>query len=268
MANKGTSEPKVLGEVKRQMVISQLSRQVTAGVTVSDQDLQQAFDQRRDKLATPELREIHNIVLRSKSEADDVAAQLAGGANFEQLAQQRSADASTKDQGGNLGLVAAAELDNAFATAAFSAPVGAVFGPVQSQFGFNVGKVVQSQPPAPADFNKIKEPLRQQLVGERVEAKWQDFLTGEIKKAHVVYGDSYRPADPDSAAPAPADQPGPAQSGPPAPGGQSAPGAEPAPGGQPAPGAEPAPGAPAAPPAAGEPAPAAGQPAPGTAPPR
>ena len=234
LANQGTSEAKVLAELKRQMVLQQLITQVTAGATVSDQDVSQAFDQRKAQLATPELRDIHNIVVRTQIDADQLVAELRAGGNFEQLAQQRSLDDSTKNNGGDLGAVSAAQLEKPYAEAAFAAPVSGVFGPVQTQGGYNVGKIVTVQPPAPAVFDKISDQLRQALISEKSTAVWTAYLGDLIKQAHVRYADNYRPADPD-ALPAPAGPPGARQGAAPAgqagaPAGQ--PGAQ-APGGQP-----------------------------------
>ena len=220
LANQGTSEGKVLAELKRQMVLQQLITQVTAGVTATDQDVRQTFDQRRDQLATPERRDIHNIVVRTQQDADDVVAQLNQGANFEQVAEQRSLDDTTKGKGGDLGPVAAADLEQPYAVAAFAAPVGAVFGPVQTQYGFNVGRVIQSFPPGPAVFDQVKGPLLQRLISERSAAVWSGYLAGLIKDAGVRYADAYRPANPD-ALPA-AQQPAPTGQGVP-PAGQGAP---------------------------------------------
>jgi peptidyl-prolyl cis-trans isomerase C len=265
LGNQGTSEAKVLAELKRQMVLQQLVTQVTSGVTVSDQEVQQAFDQRRAQLGTPELRDIHNIVVASQVDADQVIAQLNSGANFEQVAQQRSMDDSTKGKGGDLGPVSAQDLEPQYAAQAFAAPVGAVFGPVQTRGGFNVGRVIQAQPPQPAVFDKIKDQLRQRLISEKSATVWGSYLTDLIKKAGVRYSDTYRPADPDAlpsaGQPAPgqqgapaAGQPAPA-AGQPAPAGQ--PGTAPAPAGQPAPAVQPG----AAPAPAGQPgAPAVTQP--------
>jgi peptidyl-prolyl cis-trans isomerase C len=198
LANEGTSEQKVLNELRRQMTLTRLTQQIAGDIKVTDQDVKQAFDRRRAKLGTPELREIHNIVVQDRAAADDIVNQLGTGTNFEQLAQQRSLDGSTKDQGGNLGQVSAEQLEPGYADVAFKAPVGSVFGPVQTQYGWNVGKVISSQPPTPADFDKVKDALRQQLFTERALDKWNKFLSQEIKDAGVVYAPEYRPADPDA----------------------------------------------------------------------
>lgn len=201
LADKGTSEPKVLAEVKRQLTLKLLYEQVTSDVTVSDADVRQTFDQRKAEFATPERREIHNVVVQTKEQADAVAAQVKAGAPIETIAQQQSIDDSTKASGGNLGLVSAAELQKSYADAAFSTPVGGFFGPIETQKTqgtvFNVGKVVQSQPGAPADFDKIKDGVRQLVISERGSARWHDFIVGELEDAKVVYSDKYQPPNPD-----------------------------------------------------------------------
>ncbi|WP_051342270.1 peptidyl-prolyl cis-trans isomerase [Pseudonocardia spinosispora] len=219
MAANGTSEPKVLAEIKRQMTVTQLVQQVAAGVQASDADVKQYFDSHKDQLATPERRDIHNIVVKDKAAADQIVAQLNTGANFEQLAQQQSMDTSTKDKGGDLGPQPAQQLEPEFAKAAFSAPLNGVFGPVQGEHGYNVGKIAEILPSTPANFDQIKDAIRQQVIAERGSEKWRQFLEDSIKSAKVVYADEYRPADPDSLAPPPgADgQPAPAPAGQPEP---------------------------------------------------
>ncbi|MBA2324532.1 MAG: peptidyl-prolyl cis-trans isomerase, partial [Pseudonocardiales bacterium] len=212
LADKSTSEPKVLAELKRQITLKQLFDQITSDITVTDEDVRQTFDQRKAEFATPERREIHNIVVKTKEEADALAGELKAGGNLEALAPRRSIDGSTKDTGGNLGLVAAAELQKSYADAAFAVPIGGIFGPVETVRNsgpmFNVGKVVRSQPGAPADFDKIKDGVRRLVISERAEAKWRTFMEKTIKSADVDYAEAYRPADPDALPPPPNSGPG------------------------------------------------------------
>ncbi|MCU1679979.1 MAG: parvulin peptidyl-prolyl isomerase [Amycolatopsis sp.] len=201
----GTTEQAVLVEIKRQLAVNQLFEQVAGTPAVSDTDVQTAFAQRKDTLGTPERRDIHNIVVSSKAEADQAVTDLKGGATFETIAQQRSLDASTKTSGGDLGAVSASQLDQTYAGAAFTTPMNTVFGPVQTQYGWNVGKVVSVMAPIPAVFDQVKDNLKQQLVLEQQLGKWRGWLGDTIKGADVKYADVYRPANPDAA---PDGQPG------------------------------------------------------------
>lgn len=201
LSDKATSEPKVLAEIKRQMTNKQLFAQVAGdGPPITDDEVKQAFEARKAEFATPERREIHNIVVKTRPEADALLAEIKAGGNFEALAAQRSLDEITKGNGGNLGLVMAQDLQKEYSDAAFSAPAGTVIGPLvtQQKSGptFNVGKVVQIQPSVPADYEQIKEGVRRLLAAERADAKWRTFTQEQIKAADIEYADKYRPADP------------------------------------------------------------------------
>jgi peptidyl-prolyl cis-trans isomerase C len=207
----GTSEAAVLGEIARQLAISQLFDQVTTDVTVTEDDVRAAFAARRDQLGTPERRDISNIVVATREQADVVLRALADGADFATVTRQHSLDASTRDTGGGLGQVAAGELDGGYAEAAFAAPEATVFGPVRTEHGWNIGRVNTIVPGAPGVFDQVSASLRQSLEMEKAMVVWRDWLSTRIRDADVRYADEYRPADPDSA---PAGGPGAPQVGP------------------------------------------------------
>ncbi|SFB53491.1 peptidyl-prolyl cis-trans isomerase C [Amycolatopsis marina] len=192
----GTSEDAVLDEIKRQLAVSQLFDSVTKGSSVSDIEVADAFAQRKEQLGNPERRQITNIVVRTKEDADQVLADLNAGTPFETLVAQRSLDGATRDKGGDLGQVTAAQLEDGYAKAAFAVPAGGLFGPTQTTHGWNVGRVRQVLPPQPAVFDQVKDQLKQQLVLEKALATWREWLGAKLVGADVRYADAYRPADP------------------------------------------------------------------------
>lgn len=198
LGNVGASESTVLDEIKRQLRVSDLFDRVTRGVTVSDQDVRDAFAKRKDSLGTPERRDIHNIVVGTPDEANQVMDQLRSGASFESVAQQRSLDGSTRDNGGDLGQVSLSQLEGDYGKQAFATPPNGTFGPVQNKYGWNVGKVEQILPPSPAVFDQVKDTLKQQLQLERSMNVWRNWLGNQIEAAHVQYADQYRPGSPDA----------------------------------------------------------------------
>ncbi|MET7995873.1 peptidyl-prolyl cis-trans isomerase [Amycolatopsis sp. NPDC005232] len=192
----GTSEDAVLDEIKRQLAVSQLFDSVTAGSAVGDDEVSDAFAKRKAQLDTPERRQLTNIVVKTKEDADRVLADLNAGTPFETLVAQRSLDGATRDKGGDLGQVTAAQLEDGYAKAAFATPVGGLFGPVQTTHGWNVGRVRQVLPPQPAVFDQVKDQLKQQLTLEKALATWRGWLGSQLTGANVRYADAYRPADP------------------------------------------------------------------------
>lgn len=199
LGNAGASERDVIDEIKRQQSTAQLLDDVTSDVPeVTDYDLRRTYEERRSELVMPEQRHLRNIVRATRQEADQVLERARSGTDFATVAQETSLDQSTRDAGGDLGLLTREQLEAAYADLAFAAPAGSLFGPVENRFGWNVGQVVEVRPATPLRFQEIKEELRSVLRSERVTEAWHDWLAREFRSADVEYADEYRPARPDA----------------------------------------------------------------------
>jgi hypothetical protein len=83
-----------------------------------------------------------HILVETRAEADEVVAELEAGADFGELAAERSTDAGSAENGGALPCTSAAEFGSTyipvFVEAALGAPVGEPTEPVESEFGWHV----------------------------------------------------------------------------------------------------------------------------------
>lgn len=192
----GTSEEKVLAEIRRQLELQALLDAVVDDVEVTGAELRAAFAERRQALATPEQREVSNIVLRTRGEAVRVRRDLEAGGDIGTLARRHSIDASTRDRGGALGTVSSAELLPAVGKAVFSTAPGGVYGPVRGSQGWNVGRVARVVDAEPARLARVKKDLRAALEAERTFEQWARWLEGRLRGADLEYADRYRPDEP------------------------------------------------------------------------
>lgn len=198
LGNVGVSEAEVLDEVQRQMVVSRLFDEVTAGVSVTDEEVAEAYADRRAELVVPQRRRISNIVVAERATAVEVLRRARAGTPFTRLVRVYSLDASTRSSGGDLGLVTRADLEGDYGRAAFRAAPNGVFGPVKTRFGWNVGQVTAVRPAQPMSLADVRDELRQQLETEKALETWRSWVAAQIKETDVEYADAYRPADPDS----------------------------------------------------------------------
>ncbi|MBW0090473.1 peptidyl-prolyl cis-trans isomerase, partial [Pseudonocardia sp. KRD-188] len=198
LGNVGTSEESVLEEIRRQMTVGLLMQDVVGPVTVTDEELRAAYTERQGTLGTPERRTLRNIVVETEEQARAAFDEIRGGVAFEQVAADRSRDESTRGTGGLLGDLARDELEGPVGDAAFAVAPGELYGPVQGQFGWNVGRVDAVAPFVPASFDQVADGLRQALEVERSLAIWQDWIAQQVRESDVVYADDFRPADPDA----------------------------------------------------------------------
>lgn len=79
-----------------------------------------------------------------KSLANDVLKKIKAGEEFATLAGQYSQDGSSKS-GGDLGFLGKGETVKPFEDAAFSAKIGDVVGPIETQFGYHLIKVTEKK---------------------------------------------------------------------------------------------------------------------------
>ncbi len=83
-----------------------------------------------------------HILVDSEEKAQDLKTQIDGGADFAQLAGEHSNCPSGK-KGGNLGDFGPGQMVKEFDEVVFSANIGEVQGPVQTQFGYHLIEVTE-----------------------------------------------------------------------------------------------------------------------------
>jgi peptidyl-prolyl cis-trans isomerase D len=136
-------------------------------ITVSDDDAKKLFEQRRDKLGTPEKRELSQIVFPNAEEAQAARGRLTSGTSFEDIAKERELSASDVD----LGMVTKSEvIDPAVADAAFALPSGEVSQPIQGKFGVVLVKVGKIEPAIEPSYASVAPALKKEIAIERARA--------------------------------------------------------------------------------------------------
>jgi peptidyl-prolyl cis-trans isomerase C len=192
----GVTEDDVLGEFRRLLDTRSLFGAVTENVKVGEEQITKAFDERKDQLAAAEQRHLRHLVVPNEEDAKKALTRIKGPETFEAVTKDVSLDTSTKEKGGDLGVVTKAQLDPAFGEAAFAAAAGSTFGPVMTKNGWHVGLVEEVTPGRPAALTEIHDALRDTLVAEGRLAEWRTYLADRIRKADACYAEGNRPADP------------------------------------------------------------------------
>jgi peptidyl-prolyl cis-trans isomerase D len=121
----------------------------------------------------------------AKAKAEDVLKQLKAGAKFADLAKKYSDDPGSKDQGGELPMIATAGLDPAYAQAAMALNPGQTSGLVRSSFGYHIIQTVARQTANVKPFTEVKASIVEQLQTRKSAAAAQSYaaqLTAEAQK--------------------------------------------------------------------------------------
>ncbi len=83
-----------------------------------------------------------HILVDTESQCQTLIDEIVGGKDFADVAKQHSSCPSSRD-GGKLGTFGKGQMVPEFETACFEGEVGAVQGPVKTQFGYHVVQVTE-----------------------------------------------------------------------------------------------------------------------------
>ena len=163
----------VKADIMREVLLSRVIEDA-----VTEDKLQEAYEQHiEENPAQQEVRARH-ILLETKEEADAVIDELDGGADFAELAKERSTG-PTGAAGGDLGYFTQAQMVAPFADAAFAMEPGSYSAkPVETQFGWHVIKVEDKRVQAAPTYDEMEQQLIDGLSRQAVEAYLAELRAG------------------------------------------------------------------------------------------
>jgi peptidyl-prolyl cis-trans isomerase D len=159
-------------EYRKIAFVAVTPEQIGKWTEVSDDDARKLFDQRRDKLGTPEKREVSQMVFPNEEEAGAARNRIAAGLSFDDLAKERNLKPSDLE----LGLIAkSAIIDPAVADAAFSLPTGEVSQPIKGEFGVALVKIGKIEPAVQPSYESLAPGLKREIAAERARKTVADL---------------------------------------------------------------------------------------------
>ena len=148
-------------------------------VPLDDAGVAREYESHRASFTLPEERQVQQIVVRTRAEADDVRATLASpppGVTFHTLARDRSIVPNAAETLGVVGWVRRDQGHPALSEAAFALAPNAVSEPIETDAGFHVIRVlgVHSEEVQPLD-DQVRARIRARWDANRV-AEWAQQL--------------------------------------------------------------------------------------------
>jgi foldase protein PrsA len=176
LKSSGMTQQDILLRVKLDLLSNKIRTKVTKAKTnVTDQQIQSYYAQNRQRFAQPERRDLLVVLTKTQANANQAKAALAKGQSFASVAAKFSIDPTSKSQGGKLTVVRGQQ-DKALDAAIFAAAPNQLNGPVKTQFGFYVFKLVRVTPAAQQSFAQVKETIRRILATQGQQGSLQAFV--------------------------------------------------------------------------------------------
>lgn len=179
----GTTVAKVKEDLGEELVRERLVLDAK-GIKVGDDDLKKAFDANKDKLGKPEAVHLRHILAKTEAEANELVAKVKGGADFQNLAREKSLAASGKAAGGDYGFVSRGMLPPEIDEVAFSLKEGEI-KIISGPRGWHILQVVEKRAGQPASFVEVKDDLREMLLAEKLKEASASYLQELRRKADI-----------------------------------------------------------------------------------
>lgn len=185
LAEQGLTDAQVRKDIRAQIVSEKIFEQVARDVKVTDQQVTEYYEKNKAQYSQPESREVRHILVKTKAKADEMVRQLAGGADFGNLAKKNSEDTGSKANGGKL-TISKGQTVAAFDKEAFRLKKNEISKPVKTEFGFHVIQALGDVKPAKVTpLKEVKESIRQQLL----QTKKNEAMTAWVNELKQDYED-------------------------------------------------------------------------------
>jgi peptidyl-prolyl cis-trans isomerase C len=186
-------------------VMGDMLVETTVADAVTETNIRGLYEEQQKLAKRSEEIRARQIVLATAAEVEQVRKLLAAGASFDALAMERSRDAATRFNGGDLGYFTTDVMPEGYEAALKDAKSGQIVGPFKTDAGFVVLRVEDRRPEEPITLDAA----RPQIVRFLTYAEVRDLLENLRKGTKVdiqidtPQGAAGRPREPDSAPPAP-----------------------------------------------------------------
>ncbi len=158
--------------------VSGLAIQGIVKEAVTDAALQKAYDDRfKDAKPQTEYNAAH-ILVATEEEANKLKEELAGGADFAELAKTKSTDTGSGANGGDLGWFGLGMMVKPFEDAVVGAKVGEVTGPVKTDFGYHLILVKETRIAEKPTLDQLRDELAQEVENAAITAKIDELTKG------------------------------------------------------------------------------------------
>lgn len=156
----------------------QTVNELTRGV-VTDESIQAAYDAQFAEFEGEDEFDASHILVETEDEAKEIKAQLDDGADFAELAREKSTGPSGPN-GGALGWFGKGQMVPEFEAAVLELEKGQVSDPVQTQFGWHLVTLNDKRKSEAPALDAIRNELAQSLQQEAIQAR-VDELTQQAQ---------------------------------------------------------------------------------------
>jgi peptidyl-prolyl cis-trans isomerase SurA len=183
--------------IKNSVITQQVVRdEVGRNIRLTPRDEQAYYEAHKQEFVSPERVRLSEILIptpedatdaqvqQAKVKADDLAAKLKGGGNFQALAKQYSGGPNA-DTGGELGEFKRGELGKVLEDQTFPLKPGEWTAPIRTRQGYVILKVTDHSQAGVQPLSAVEEQVQQAMYEEAIQPALRAYLTKLRENAYI-----------------------------------------------------------------------------------
>ena len=175
---------KMLENIVRDIKARMAMNEIMKGIEVTDIEAETVYNINPDNFNKPETVSAKHILVDSEEVCNEILAQIQNGEKTFEDAAAESSTCPSGQQGGDLGEFGKGQMVKEFEDAAFAAEIGAIVGPVKTQFGFHLIKVEAKSEAETLAFDVVKEQIKKNLLQQKQQQAYTAKIA-ELKEKYV-----------------------------------------------------------------------------------
>lgn len=161
----------------RKIIVAKLvDNEVDKKIVISEEDVRQYYEFHKEEFATSLLLNASHILVATEEDALAVKAMLDSGDDFEEVAKQKSTDA-TAQRGGDLGYFQRGQFAPEFERAVFELKTGEISAPIRTRFGYHVVRLNDRVEPKIRELASVKKIVEEKLLNEKRSRYFREYVT-------------------------------------------------------------------------------------------
>lgn len=180
----GVGRDVAMGELREALLVEKMKQTILEerGVTVSDEEARQFYEEHRDAIRQPDMAHLHQIFImvegqqreNAQEQAEQSLRRLRAGESFSAVARSVSSGIFA-DTGGDMGNVPVERLPEVLQETIMRLEPNQISDVIESEYGFHIIRLEERIPGREPSFEDVKEEIRHMLLMERGQQEVHEF---------------------------------------------------------------------------------------------
>ncbi|TFB08529.1 hypothetical protein E3V08_03655 [Candidatus Atribacteria bacterium MT.SAG.1] len=178
------SEEKIKINTQQTLIDAVMKVEIYDKIKLSEEEIAEYYKENKEEFIKDEEYHLRHILVETLEEAKAILEKIRGGADFAELAKEKSIGPSGK-QGGDLGFIARGITIKPFEDAAFVLKPGEISEVVKTQFGYHIIKLEEISPERQKTLEEAKVDIEFILFPEKQRQAFTRWLSSLRDEAQV-----------------------------------------------------------------------------------